>query len=202
MRLGRLAARLLPYFPLQRGLDPAFMCRDPEIGAAWRADPLCHDTGTLEQLDGMLRRAEALDRIGKGERVKGVGDVVKDINGERAEADGGDGTSREGEVAFLMLHGTGDGVTSAEASQRLFERLWNMDKTLKVYDGAYHKLHVETEGVKEEYLDDVSKWILERAAAGGGMERAAVDERNVAGQKSKDQAGKGFREEELGRPKL
>lgn len=179
------------------------MCRDLSVGAAWRADPLCHDTGTLEQLDGMLRRAEALDQVGKGEKIAEVGNVVRDTCSGRAASRGGDGaTVREGlPVPVLMLHGSADQVTHAEASMRLFESLRNTDKALKIYAGAYHKLHVETKGVKEEYLEDVSKWILERVAA-NGMDRGLAKEGDEIGQTTDDVEARGPKASAVSQPKL
>lgn len=74
-------------------------------------DPLCHDTGTLEGLAGMLDRADDLDcnRL----------DIV-------------DGR-------FWIGHGSADRVTSFDSSKRLFERLRVSDKVFREYEGWYHK---------------------------------------------------------------
>ena len=59
---GRMAARLLPKRQMVQKLDPNMMSRDPEVCRQYDADKLCHDTGTLEGLAGMLQRAEELER--------------------------------------------------------------------------------------------------------------------------------------------
>lgn len=52
--LGRLAGRMLPHRQMVNRLDATKLCRDPDVCQAYIADPLCHDTGTLEGLAGML----------------------------------------------------------------------------------------------------------------------------------------------------
>ncbi|KAL9113376.1 MAG: hypothetical protein Q9227_002417 [Pyrenula ochraceoflavens] len=161
--LGRLAARFFPQLTLVQRLDPQWMSRDASVGAAWAADPLCHDTGTLQQLDGMLRRAEWLDRLGQGEQIEGLGSVVRDGTGEAGK-----------EVPVLMLHGEGDRVTSFEASKRVFEKLGNKGKKWIGYPGAYHKLHAETPEVTRAYVEEVAGFVLAQAV-GGVDDRKAED---------------------------
>ena len=88
----------------------------------WAHDDLCHNTGTLEGLAGMLERGDELDR-----------DVVK-LN----EGDGEGGATR-----LLIAHGTGDRITSFETSKRWFTRLNIADKEFKAYEGWYHKRIVD-----------------------------------------------------------
>ena len=90
------------------------MSRDPEICRQFDADKLCHDTGTLEGLAGMLQRAEELE---KGTLV------IKD----------------EDNIRLWVGHGSGDKVCSFEATRNFMDRLDIKDKELKVYHGWYHK---------------------------------------------------------------
>ncbi|CAK7271773.1 hypothetical protein SEPCBS119000_004775, partial [Sporothrix epigloea] len=53
---GRLAGRLLPYFQLKHVLPKPYLTRDPDCLAQLEQDTLCHDTGTLEGLSGLLDR--------------------------------------------------------------------------------------------------------------------------------------------------
>ena len=111
---GRLVGRLLPSRQMISKLDAGFMSHDDALNKDWEADELCHDTGTLEGLAGMLSRGEELDR-GKV--------VIKDRDG----------------LHMLLAHGTEDKVTSHEATKKLFgERLNIKNKTLKLYEGNYH----------------------------------------------------------------
>ena len=144
---GKLAAKLLPHRQMVQKLDPSLICRDPKVCMEWDKDELCHDTGTLEGLAGMLGRAAELD-------------AMKDVDGR--------------EQSVWIGHGSADRVTSFEASKRFFEALRCEDKEFKVYEGAYHKLHAEPEGVGEAFARDVRDWVLARCGndAGGGVSSA------------------------------
>ncbi len=58
--LGKLAGRIMPHATMMQKLDPSAMSRDPAVCNAWKDDPLCHDTGTLEGLAGLLDRSAAI----------------------------------------------------------------------------------------------------------------------------------------------
>ena len=107
---GRLAMKVLPKMQMLQKLKPDFQSRDPEFAKTWVEDELCHDTGTLEGLGGMIDRGEHLD--------KGVV-VVK-------------------EGSIFIAHGSGDLITSYDASKRFFDKLNVQDKTYKTYEGWYH----------------------------------------------------------------
>ena len=67
-------------------------------------------------------------------------------------------------------HGDEDKLTSYAASKKVFDVLEapEGDKTFKNYEGAYHKLHAEPDGVGEEFERDVGDWIVARAKAASG----------------------------------
>ena len=110
---GRVVARFLPNRQMQTKLQAELNSRDEAYNQSYVDDPLCHDTGTLEGLAGMLERAEELD----------TGKVL--IEDE--------------DLRLLICHGSGDRITSYDASKRYFERLGKVrDKTYKSYDGWYH----------------------------------------------------------------
>lgn len=115
---GRLAARIVPKRQMIQKLDSKFLSRDPIVNEEWAEDPLCHDTGTLEGLAGMLERGDELDK----DLV-----VVKEGEGEG-------GTTR-----VFVGHGSEDRVTNFDTSKRWCERLDVKDKEFKVYKGWYHK---------------------------------------------------------------
>ncbi|KAK4698172.1 hypothetical protein P7C71_g3, partial [Lecanoromycetidae sp. Uapishka_2] len=123
-------------------LDPQWVSRDVSVQKEWAEDPLCHDTGTLEGLAGMLDRGQELD----------TGLVVP----------------KEG--SFWIGHGNGDRVTSYDASRRLFERLEVEDKEFKTYEGWFHKLHAEPGEDKITFANDVADWILARSTANSAQE--------------------------------
>ncbi|TKA76863.1 hypothetical protein B0A49_04106, partial [Cryomyces minteri] len=139
---GRLVGKLLPHAQLVQRLEPALLSRDVAVQRAFVDDPLCHDTGTLEGLAGMLQRGEDLER----------GRV-------RVRGDAGEG----GEARLWIAHGTADGVCSFEASRAFCAGLEVADKEFKAYDGWFHKLHAEPGEDKVTFATDVAAWVLARS---------------------------------------
>lgn len=135
---GKLAAKVAPHRQIYKPLDPYLMSRDKRIADELKHDELCHDTGTLEGIAGMLDRAKWLDS------------QKSPINSP----------SYEGPV--WICHGTADQINSFAASRSFIDRLDCVDKTFMSYEGAYHKLHTEPDGVKEAFANDVAEWILKR----------------------------------------
>ena len=115
---GRLAARVIPKKQIVQKLDSQLVSRDPLVNKEWLEDELCHDTGTLEGLAGMLDRGDELDK----DLV-----IVREKEGEG------------GATRIFVGHGSGDRVTDFETSRRWVERLDVKDKAFKVYEGWYHK---------------------------------------------------------------
>ncbi|QSS64364.1 lysophospholipase [Histoplasma capsulatum] len=70
--LGRMASKIMPSFQLVTPLNEYLMSRDKRICEEWRRDPLCHDTGTLEGIAGMMDRALWLEseQAGKNSKYK------------------------------------------------------------------------------------------------------------------------------------
>lgn len=150
--LGRLAGRVLPARQMVNKLDPSKLCRDEDVARAYEEDSLCHDTGTLEGLAGMLDRAAELE----GDKV-----VVKE------------GVGEGGKTRLWVGFGTGDRVLSEVACRAWFERTKVEDKEYRVYEGWYHKLHAEPGEDKVTFANDVARWILDRSgpveALGSGV---------------------------------
>jgi alpha-beta hydrolase superfamily lysophospholipase len=65
-------------------------------------------------------------------------------------------------VPFIVMHGDADTVTCPTVSKHLYERGKSTDKTFKTYDGAYHVLIAEPDGVAERVIADAAAWILAR----------------------------------------
>jgi alpha-beta hydrolase superfamily lysophospholipase len=61
---------------------------------------------------------------------------------------------------LLVVHGSDDRLIPVEGSRRLVECVGSTDVTLKVYPGLYHEVFNEPE--RDQVLDDVVSWILER----------------------------------------
>ena len=108
---GKLAVKILPNMQLVQKLNVTYMSHDLAVCRSYEEDKLCHDTGTLEGLEGMLDRADALDK----------GRVELEDN-----------------THLWMGHGTSDLVINCEGTKEFFHRSKSKDKTLKLYEGAYH----------------------------------------------------------------
>ncbi|KAL8724172.1 MAG: hypothetical protein Q9166_008098 [cf. Caloplaca sp. 2 TL-2023] len=133
-----MAAKLVPRRQMVQRIEPKYVSRDEAVCKDFENDDLCHDTGTLEGLAGMLQRAEELDA-------------------GRLSFDDPQGYS------LWVGHGTEDRVASFEATARFMDWLKIRDKTFKIYDGHYHKLHAEPGETKETFARDVIDWILARS---------------------------------------
>ncbi|CAN9276638.1 unnamed protein product [Alternaria alternata] len=148
---GRVAGKLMAKRQLTNKLDPKLISRDPAVCKQFDEDELCHDTGTLEGLAGLLDRTNALSS-GKV--------VIPDNAGEG------------GVTRIWIAHGEQDGITSYPASKRLFSALQVKDKEFQSYAGCYHRLHDEPSPDKDAFRDDVVNWILARATDPAGEDSA------------------------------
>lgn len=118
---SRLAARIIPKRQMMQKVEAGLVSRDKEVCQEFEKDDLCHDMGTFEGFAGMLARAADLD------------------TGLVAPADGkGEGH----QYRIWVGHGSGDRVTSFEASERFVNRLGVTDKEFKAYDGWFHKCEI------------------------------------------------------------
>jgi alpha-beta hydrolase superfamily lysophospholipase len=90
--LANVLGRLAPNVVIPTGLDSAGVSRDPDVVAAYDADPLVHDKGSV----GMARATfAAMDRMM---------------------------AQRTFPVPLLMIHGTDDRLTVPDASKRFVEK--------------------------------------------------------------------------------
>lgn len=136
---GRLAARVLPRLQRHTPLDPELISRDKQVVENYKADKLCHDTGTLEGLKGMLDRGLWLDEAGV--------DVYE----------------RAGLLPLWVGHGVCDRVTGFEGTKAFVERLGAKgDVTFCPYEGAFHTLHAELPETTGKFVKDFSDWMVAR----------------------------------------
>lgn len=157
--LGQLAAKVAPHKQMVNKLDEKLLCRDPEVQKEYVEDELCHDTGTLEGLAGMLDRAGTLER-GEVRLLEGAGEG--------------------GRTRVWVGHGTEDGVTEFGPVKKIFEEWKVQDKEFKAYEGWYHKrkssrflpdalqianvlVHAEPGDDKYMFANDVATWILAKS---------------------------------------
>ena len=125
---AKLMGRLTPGMPVQ-DIPAAAVSRDPEVVAAYEADPLVH----------------------RGKVPAGIGRALIEI-GETMPQRAGAITA-----PLLVVHGEGDSLIPVEGSRRLVECVGSSDVHLKVYPELYHEVFNEPE--QELVLDDVTAWI-------------------------------------------
>ncbi len=125
--LGRLLRRVMPGFTQGTGLVPDHVSRDARVVEAYNTDPLVHDRVTAATAIDMFQAAAYLDQY--------AGPVG---------------------VPLLLMHGGGDHITEARATEELAGRLEG-DVTLKIWPELYHEIHNEPE--QEEVLAYVAGWI-------------------------------------------
>ena len=162
---GKLVAKVVPKRQMVQHLEPKWISRDEQVCKEYVEDKLCHDTGTLEGLAGMLQRASELDS----------------------------GLVMPTEGRYWIGHGDADRITSYVSSKRLFERLGVEDKEFRTYDGCYHKrkssgrytsfdgsmdaddmeVHAEPGGDGITFANDVADWILARVENGDSKQVAS-----------------------------
>lgn len=109
--------------------------RDAAVVAAMNADPLiAHETQPTRTVAELARADE---RLGK---------AFPEIT-----------------LPVLILHGTADRATKPSGSQAFFDAVGSTDKTLKLYDGAYHD-PLNDQG-RDLVMADIIGWIDARLAA-------------------------------------
>ena len=65
---------------------------------------------------------------------------------------------------MTLYHGTGDQVTSFDASKHWIERQEDiLDKTFKLFEGGSHGLHCDLPDNRSVFAKEVGDWILARS---------------------------------------
>ncbi len=100
----------MPNFQMVQKLDANLVSRDEEVCKDFVKDELCHDTGTLEGMGGMLDRARDLL---EGKLTLGG----KEDGGKDGERIGGG----KKDMSLLIAHGTADRITSFDATKKFVE---------------------------------------------------------------------------------
>jgi len=124
--LGRLTQNLVPKLSLPTGLNADHISRDKTVVTRYKNDPLVHD-----KISAMM----GISLVDAGEYAL-----------EHAA---------EVSIPTLIMHGTGDQLTSADASKE-FAATAGDTVQIKLYDGLYHEIHNEPE--KEQVLADILSW--------------------------------------------
>jgi alpha-beta hydrolase superfamily lysophospholipase len=124
-------AHLAPHAHVLRLKNEDFS-RDPAVVQAMNTDPLiAHEIQPTQTLAEMVRADERLT----------------------------DGMPRF-TLPLLIVHGTHDKVTKPSGSELFHTSAGSVDKTLKLYEGAYHDLLNDID--KERVVEDITKWVESR----------------------------------------
>lgn len=125
---AKVVGSILPGLPVEE-LPTDAVSRDPDVVAAYNADPMVHH--------GKLPAGIAKALLNVGETMP-----------RRAAALA---------APLLVVHGERDMLIPVEGSHRLLECVGSTDAHLKVYPELYHEVFNEPE--KDLVLDDVTSWI-------------------------------------------
>ena len=126
--VAKVVGSVLPGLPVEN-LPTDAVSRDPDVVAAYLADPMVHQ--------GKLPAGIAKALIGVGETMP-----------QRAAAL---------TAPLLIVHGGQDKLIPVDGSRRLLECVGAADANLKVYPELYHEVFNEPE--RAVVLDDVVSWI-------------------------------------------
>jgi len=126
---GGIASIFVPNMSVPAPVNPADLSHDSGSNDAYAKDPLIKPTGTLRGLHDMLSQGEAL---------------LYSRYRDWPES-----------IPVHFVHGTGDKVTSYKATQTFHDKIKASEKKILLYEGAFHELQNEPDGVKEKLAHDV-----------------------------------------------
>ncbi|MDT5004529.1 MAG: hypothetical protein QOJ24_1705 [Mycobacterium sp.] len=129
--VAKALGQIVPGLPVEQ-LPTDAVSRDPDVVAAYNADPMVHH--------GKLPAGIARALIGVGETMP-----------QRAPAL---------TAPLLVVHGEQDKLIPVQGSRHLMECVASQDKHLTVYPELYHEVFNEPE--RDAVLDDVASWIEAR----------------------------------------
>ncbi|GJM32636.1 MAG: lysophospholipase [Saprospiraceae bacterium] len=125
--LGKIMRFLHPKFSQPNDLDTGHLSHDPNVEKDYLADPLVHNKVSSALGIGMLEAGKWLLAF-KGK-----------VN-----------------IPLLIMHGTDDQITSAQASERFAAQL-SGDVTFKSWEGLYHEIHNEIQ--QDQIFSFANKWM-------------------------------------------
>ena len=123
----KLLNNVAPSFAIESNLDANGLSHDPEVVKKYQTDPLVHGKITSRLFSGITNAGLwALDH-------------ASDLK-----------------IPMLLMHGSGDKITSAPASQE-FARKAGKLVSLRIWEGYYHEIHNEPE--KAEVIQAMVTWL-------------------------------------------
>ncbi len=131
--LGSFMSSVWPAMTMGNGLDPTKISRDPAVVSAYENDPLVHDRVSARFFTELLA-------------------AIESVNQQAATLN----------VPVLMQVADEDYLVNPLSSKQFFEKLTLKDRTLHVYDDAYHEIYNAPQDQKKRVLDDLEDWLVER----------------------------------------
>uniref|UniRef100_A0A023GBW4 Putative lysophospholipase n=1 Tax=Amblyomma triste TaxID=251400 RepID=A0A023GBW4_AMBTT len=132
----RLLAKVAPTAPVG-AVDVALISRDPQVVAYMTNDPLRHRGSIPLGWVAASLRAQTECR-----------DKAKLI-----------------EVPMFVQVGTDDKICDVCAMKKFFEAVPSKEKTIKLYEGSYHNIFTEPDGIREQGYRDIAEWFRERLSS-------------------------------------
>lgn len=129
--ISGLVSAIAPRLPTV-ALNSSTISRDPEVVAAYHADPLVYNGKIPARTGGELNRV-----------FKYLQQHINKI-----------------QTPLLIMHGDADQLTNPAGSEMLYKRVASDDKTLKWWPGLYHEIFNEPE--KHEVIAFMQSWITAR----------------------------------------
>ncbi len=126
LNIAKALLNIYPSLTMNNGIDANAISRNKEVVEASNNDPLNHDK--VSPNFSILFIESGKWAISNANKLK---------------------------IPMLLMHGTGDQLTSYKASQEFAENSKDVD--LKLFEGAYHELHNDL--IKEEAVGEVINWI-------------------------------------------
>ncbi|NP_001087903.1 monoglyceride lipase L homeolog [Xenopus laevis] len=136
------AAKLLNYVlpNLSLGsIDPSFVSRNKKEIEAYTTDPLVYHGGMKVSFGVQLLNATS--------RVEKALPLFK--------------------VPVLLFHGTLDKLCDIRGSHVMIDTIQSEEKTLKVYEGAFHALHKELPEVTSSVFQEIESWLQQKLGGTG-----------------------------------
>ncbi|KAM5148807.1 monoglyceride lipase [Mantella aurantiaca] len=133
---AKILNHVLPNLSLG-GIDPNCVSRDKHEVECYVTDPLVYHGG--------LKVSFAVQLLSATSRVEK--------------------TLPHFQLPLILFHGTADKLCDIRGSQFMMDTVPSEDKTLKVYENAFHALHKELPEVKSAVYHEIRSWILQRFEA-------------------------------------
>lgn len=127
-KLANVLSALTPTLPVQK-VDVEATSRDPKAVQALRDDPL--------RYGGMMQARSGAESV---KAIAALQSCMQDIT-----------------QPVLIMHGTKDRLTDCEGSRELHAKVKSVDKTLCIFDRAYHELYNDLD--KERWFTQVTTWL-------------------------------------------